>query len=446
MHYMFGSSPLSRSLWWVFLLNGVLVGALGYVFFQDSFTTLANAYGFLRGHAGMDSWKPMFKAIEHLRSTSGVPLYEQIFFNDQVKFQYPLSSLLPLDYIQRVTGISNSGLMKIINWGCWSAVIAVAVTSWRLLVELYGPSPVDRPAADSRWAKWDVFIPAMGIALTFYPLMMSFRLGQIQTLITLLVALSFLAWHWNHRVTAGVLMGLCALIKPQWGLIIVWAALRKEWRFAAACAVMVASVTLLTTIVYGFGNQIDYLHVLSFMGKHGEGYYPNQSLNGLLNRLFFNGNNLVWEGHEFAPYDARVYWPTFLSALFILGAALVWRRNEQPTVYDFALMTLSLTMASPIAWEHHYGILLPIFAIIAPVALKRGVMGRYTAAYIVVAFFLSSHFLKFTNSLAATHLNFLQSYLFFAAVMVMVLLYRLSSGERLDVVDDVSSTTPESSI
>ena len=81
-------------------------------------------------------------------------------------------------------------------------------------------------------------------------------------------------------------------------------------------------------------------------------------------------------------------------------------------------------MASPIAWEHHYGILLPILAAILPLASaspqKRSGLIILAAAYVG-----SCNYYQIANRLAETRWNFLQSSLLFGALAILLLLYRL---------------------
>jgi hypothetical protein len=42
---------------------------------------------------------------------------------------------------------------------------------------------------------------------------------------------------------------------------------------------------------------------------------------------------------------------------------------------DLALMICAATLASPIAWEHHYGAFFPVFALALPIALAIGRSG-----------------------------------------------------------------------
>jgi hypothetical protein len=59
----------------------------------------------------------MALAIERLRSSPRQPVYSELFFlaSPYTKFQYPVSSLGPLDLLQRATGLSWPRLFARIN-------------------------------------------------------------------------------------------------------------------------------------------------------------------------------------------------------------------------------------------------------------------------------------------------------------------------------------------
>src|SRR5262249_27549320 len=155
---------------------------------------------------------------------------------------------------------------------------------------------------------------------------------------------------------------------------------------------------------FGLADHLDYLRVLSFMSQHGEGYYPNQSINGLLNRLMSITEprlyaNLEFFPDRFPPFNPWVYGGTLIAAVLVLLTALFplptlrrvrgregWGRDR---VIDFCIMALSATIASPIAWEHHYGILLPVFAVLLATApASRGLLTWLAASYVLTSTFL----------------------------------------------------------
>ena len=111
--------------------------------------------------------------------------------------------------------------------------------------------------------------------------------------------------------------------------------------------------------------------MLSHLAERGETYYPNHSVNGLLNRLMSVVEpelyrNLDWGDGAFPPFNRWVYWTTTISSAAILLLAILRRNreNDPDRVVDFCTMAVSCTVASPIAWEHHYGVLFPVFAVV----------------------------------------------------------------------------------
>lgn len=386
----------------------------------DSGEETAGQFGLLvlKFHAWEDSWGPMYKAIQHLREHPDIPVYSELFFRQKIKFQYPLSSLLPLDLLQASAKLSREMLFLVLNALSWGCLALSGLVSWLILRES------NRSAGAGSRIGLLTLVPVLAVTITFYPLARSFVLGQIQTAITLFVALAILSWQLNKPWIAGVLLGACCAIKPQWGVVILWGLVRKEWKFALAAGVTFGVLSLAAIGRYGFQNVVDYLPVVSFLSRHGESFYPNQSINGLLNRILFNGDNLNWHPDAFPPFHPLVYAGTLISTAVIVAFALFWRRDEKANAFDLSILVLSITMASPIAWEHHYGILLPIFALITPVCLSGRAAGKLAIPFVMLAFVLTSQMVGLTRIFAETWANVLQSYLFFGAVLVLWLLYR----------------------
>ena len=411
----------------LFLLNGLMLGMILELSLLGSESSVNYLFKFLNMYAGWDSWHPMSSALEYLNDQSDIPLYSKILFEDHIKFQYPPSALLLLDLGQSLTKLSGPPFWFLLNVLSWICVIAIGVIGGHLLYETIKQSH----SSNNTYIKWpDYYITiALGIAitLTFYPLTRSFYLGQIQTFIIFLVGLSFLSWHYKNPVIAGILIGLCCAIKPQWGIVLIWGVFRKQWKFVAASAVSGGVFAIVSIVTYGFIHWLDYFNALSFIGRHGESFHANQSVNGLMNRFLFNGNNLNWIAETYAPFNSTVYIVTIGSTLLIIGIALFYKRKLIPQTSDFALILLTLTIASPIAWEHHYGVILFVLAVVSPIAMSRKIMGKYTGLYIACCMILTSNLFEFTDRFANSYLNPLQSYLFFGSIMLLILLYRTNT-------------------
>ncbi|RYF64766.1 MAG: DUF2029 domain-containing protein, partial [Comamonadaceae bacterium] len=356
--------------WVCFLLSGIalstalvlVVGAPGIE------STVGYTRWLFSSHVGTDSWMPMLRASEHLRAHPDVPVFPAVFFEQHVKFQYPLSALLVLDLpiaLFQVDGTTVVTALQVLSRLC---VPLIGVVFYLLFM---GAARSAGVAVERMPARATALLLGLSVvsAVLFYPITRSEFHGQIQTAMTLATALALLAWQRGNRKVAGVMIALCCVIKPQWAIVILWALLRREWIFAAWATVTTGVFLLIATAMYGLDNMIDYVAVVSFLGRHGESYFINQSVNGLVNRLLFNGPNLqgaglVWSGTDFPPFHPVVYAATLASSILVLGVSLLWNRRKQPvTAIDLSLIMLALTFASPIAWDHHYGVLFPIFAV-----------------------------------------------------------------------------------
>ena len=317
-----------------------------------------------------------------------------------------------------------------LNAVSWLAVLAtVAIAVYLFERTLRGAGRIPLGAADA----WLRIAISAGLGLSFYPLVKGYSLGQIQVWIDLIFAVLVAAW-WRWPAVAGGGLGLICLVKPHFALIGVWAVLRRQWRFAGAFAVAALAGLAISVQVYGLRSHVDYARVLVYIADRGEAFYANQSFNGLLNRILFNGENIEWQETAFAPPHPVVQAGAALAAVVLVGAAL-WlpRRGQRADVLDLAIVSVTATMVSPVAWEHHYGILLPLFAVTTVDVLRLRPFGRYTAAALLAAaFVLTGQYFQPLQRLAGTPLNPLQSYVLIGALLLLVLWHRAIRSRAID--------------
>lgn len=368
---------------------------------------------FLSFRQGGDSWRPMNQAYDFATTPEGRQrtLYGKMFFTPAVKhkgFQYPPTSLLAIAGSRAFGVAGGQRALEALTWLC---IPLTALLCFRIYVRS------ERPGADFA----ALLLIAVAVTLTYYPAMRAYRNGQIQTWINTLFAASLLCYASGRRTAAGALSGAMCLIKPQYALVALWALLRRDWAFArGALAVGVLGLPA-SVALFGFAPHLEYLDVLRFIAERGESFYPNQSVNGLMNRALGNGLNLEWMDAMPPPHPV-VRAVTWLSSALLLGWAF-WprRRGGHPDAgaADLAMIAVACTVASPIAWEHHYGLLLPVFALL---------LGRAPNPLLAAAFVLTGHTLRATDALAHTPWNVLQSYILAGALLLLVLLDRLRAN------------------
>jgi len=381
--------------------------------------------------AGVDSWQPMQLAIDHVRAGLSGSIYSSLFFQQRIKFQYPPSSLLLMDLSESALGNPVSVVaLNTVSWLCVLALCALAPAIYLAVLKRLNP---DLWSRSTRLHLGLQSCALFFMSLGFYPVTKGFYLGQIQTWLTCLFAGAVLAWVAGFEAISGVLIGLIITVKPQLAVLLVWGAIQRRRKFLVGSVSVVLVLEALSLSRYGIRNQLDYLSVLSYLSSHGESFYANQSVNGMLARMLRVGPNTEWAATGFPPFNAVVYYGTLATSSVTIALALFWKRKDnapQSMLVKFLVASLLVTMASPIAWEHHYGILVPIFAALLPIFLKPnsncgwlvGLAGSYLA---------TSNCFLFTNLAANTRWNFIQSYSFGGAVLlIFTVLFRDASIRR----------------
>ena len=388
-------------------------------------TALDYGAALLRGAARGDSWQPMRAALAYLDAAEPAPVYRALFRERGIKFQYPPTSLLPLAALRAALGpdaISDPALNALARI---AALATVALTAW-LFVRTAAESPATASAGRLDAALRAACAAALGIS--FYPLVRGFALGQLQTFVDLLFAALVLAYAAGRPALAGALAGLACALKPTLGLVGLWGLVRGHARFTAALAATLAALGLAAAWRWGVAQDVDYLRLLAHVGAHGESFRPNQSPNGLAHRWLRNGEALVWNPSELAPYHPLVHAFTLASALGLVALALLWRRRDArgAELEDLCAAAVAATLAAPIAWEHHYAIALPIFALALPRTLATPGLGRGAPALLALAYLLLAHDVEALDALAAAGAaSPLASYTLAGGLLLLAQLLRL---------------------
>jgi hypothetical protein len=444
-----------RALGWLtvaVIASGAVVGIS--MFVLDAYgrdypygrTGAGHTYYFLyKGFSGWDSWVPMLYVYGRKTEDPSSGIYDA-FFQSGVKFQYPPSSLLIFDLIPRpLTTLDpqrrpNPVLDKWLNRVSAAAVFLTVLTCIVIMeVQLRQLNP--RPGGRLVWSEVALTavrgLLAAVLGLTFYPLLQGYALGQIQIVLDCLVALAILFYLLEWDLLSGACLGLCCLVKPQYGIILLWPLLTRRWRLAASLAAVFALGTVVATVRFGVKEYVDYFRVLRAIAGSGEAYWPNQSMNGLMNRLLENGNVVEFHATNFAPYHPAVYAVTLVSSLVILALALrPWRLRQTASRGSAGLlvMVVAATMASPVAWDHHYGVLLPVFAAAMPGLIRFRPLGRFTAPLFAISYLMATSSMHDPEAVklffSNRWLGLVESHLFFGGLILFVLLLALRRAEE----------------
>jgi len=236
-------------------------------------------------------------------------------------------------------------------------------------------------------------------------------------------------------MAAGMLIGAICLLKPQFGLFAVWAILRRQWPFLVGWCVVVVPGVVASIALFGFANNLDYISVLRFLSDRGEVFFYNHSVNGLLNRMLQLEDSLQIPP-AFPPHNVIVYFGTLLTSLSLILAALFLRgrQSDKGGLFDFLTAAATFTIASPVSWNHHYGVMLPILTALLFALIERPEWRTNRGAWVglAVTYVFSTNQIDAANLAADTWFNFIQSYLLFAGLATLWLLYRIPTPSSFD--------------
>lgn len=268
---------------------------------------------------------------------------------------------------------------------------------------------------------------AAGAAFLFYPTVRAALLGQIQLWIDLLFTGALILWVVNRRLLAGVLIGLACTLKPQLGLLLLWGLLWREPGFVLGGAGAFGLVGLVSLARYGLHNHLAYLQVLSFLSRHGESFFANQSVNGILAGYLSGLDPMVWRSDILTPYNPVVYAGTLAASAVALALIVIpplVQRRRQADVGDLGAAAICAVIGSPVAWEHHYGILLPLYLVALAGILARPASVRRDglAGVVLLSWVLVADLIPFASLAAHTPWAWLQAYCLFGAIALLAVL------------------------
>jgi alpha-1,2-mannosyltransferase len=407
----------------IFVLSTLFVTVVGVALFFRLTTnntpgTIAQLVKlFAHVQQGTDSWEPMLKSLDYFHAHPESPIYEAKLYDTLI---YSLVSLLPLAALEKL-GITGDRMLRLLAWSSWLAVWFVGGISALLASRL-----LSRKGAKLSVAS---IISIFVACIFFYPLLKGYTLGNAQTFLTLGFTLLIYLWSNGREKSSGVVVAALAMVKPQYVLILLWMAVRRRRGAFWSGTIFAAVMFSISIMVFGWRNNLGYLPVLAGLSHKAQSHYANQSMFGTLNRMVFNGENLDYHPYVYTSYVPWIYYATVASSLFLACLALFYPWGKfRGTTADIANMGIVSVAASPMAWEHHYGIVFPIFVWLW---FSYGCWEQRRPWLLGISFFLCGSWLSVTTFLASKPgLNLLQSYIYFGALLLMFLLYRLPRAEE----------------
>jgi alpha-1,2-mannosyltransferase len=304
-------TPAARVPRWLLVALVVVAGAIPYLFVRHEFFP-----DFLVYRAGGRAW------LHH------IALYGPDF---PVRTQTPWGLAFTYPPIAAVLFAAFSFMPVKVGTVLVFALSSAAFIGSAWIFARYGvPRPMPRL----------LFPFAVGAALVLEPILINFHMGQVNTILILLITADCLV-PWK-RWPRGILLGVAAAIKLTPLVFLLFFFVRRDWRALITAVASFTAVCLAGFVAAPRDSTEYWLHTLRSSARIGTLTDSwNQSINGVLLRL-----DVV---HE------RRIWAAAALVMIVLATVALWRTRRKEDIGQAVLLTAALqVLISPVSWSHHW--------------------------------------------------------------------------------------------
>jgi hypothetical protein len=239
---------------------------------------------------------------------------------------------------------------------------------------------------------WVRAIFVLFLLLTWYPVMVDLLYGQLTILLTTLLLGALLAIKKDRRILAGVLIGFSIAIKMITWPLIIYFALKKDWRSLLASSVTAIGLNLMAFFFLGIGPILDYyLRVTMQVSAIYHSFLKNYSLWSIGYRLFAGTQPI---GGDYISAPPLVSLPNLAPlvsaglAIVFLGVGMLWAVRSKDKEIAFSILICVIVAISPISWDHYYVMIIISLAVLMHHLMKEEFPSRLTFIFVITALLL----------------------------------------------------------
>ena len=185
-----------------------------------------------------------------------------------------------------------------------------------------------------------------------------YYLDSFQFYLAALLLAALLLLRKDQKILAGILIGLTVGINIITWPLIIYFALKKDWRSFISSSLTVVGLNSIAAIVIGIRRIIDYYFGITMqVSAIYYSFLKNYSLWSIGYRLF-NGTQPIGGDYISAPPLISLPKVAALvsagSAITFLIVGLIWSIRSKDKEIAFSILMCVIVAVSPITWDHYY--------------------------------------------------------------------------------------------
>lgn len=221
-------------------------------------------------------------------------------------------------------------------------------------------------------------LPVLALLVTSNALAHQLFQGQLNLALLLLITIGWAAARSGRLKLSGASIGLAAALKLFPAFLLLYFAVRRQWRVVFTAAATFAAANLMAGLIFGW--RCFHTYVVEVMPNVGtfRDTWPNASLMGLWCKLFDAPSGHVeplWQN----PLCAQL---AYFASSAVVVALVAWKMRQaegrRQADVAFALCTIGMLLVSPVVWDHYFLLLILPLAIlwkaVGPSFRKRAVI------------------------------------------------------------------------
>jgi hypothetical protein len=234
---------------------------------------------------------------------------------------------------------------------------------------------------------------ALIILLAWYPVANDLSYGQLSILLTVLLLSALLALRKRHNIQAGVFIGLTVAIKLITWPIIIYFAIKRDWKALISSLLTVIGANLLAALVIGVGPFVYYyLQASSQVFSAYQAVLHNFSIWSIGYRLFDGTGSKVFVNFISAPPLVYIPQIAFIFSGLLAISYLVWGLVHASRAINLdtavAILVCVILCISPVTWAHYYVMLVIPLLILYRLLWERNFPPGKTSVFLAIVLLL----------------------------------------------------------
>lgn len=265
--------------------------------------------------------------------------------------------------------------------------------------------------------KWAALVYAFIVSIAWYPIHTDLRIGQLMTLMLLMLTLAWVLLRSGRDLPGGILIGLALSVKLIVWPIVIYLLLRKRFRAFVSAVVTFCAANVAAALIMGYRTVLFYyFHIGGVIAWYYRSDPYNFSIFSIGHRLF-SGTNAIFMNLQTSPLVNSPQLAVWFSALCALGLCVVvlYATHRIPFDEAFGVLICAAIILSPVTWWFYY------VPLLVPMKIAWD-SGRLFSKIACVTALVAPYIPRLTQAAIGTSLTFWPGLLMLAPLFAVILL------------------------